>query len=207
MNKQKYIPAARIESITWIYDPFIKILFGKTFKKIADYLPIQDNLQLLDIACGPGNLLLEINKKSPKAKITGLDIDPKILKIAAQKTKDIQNIKLVKASATELPFKDNSFDLVTSTLAFHHLDLKQKQKAFSEIKRILKPGGSFWLYDFSKPSSITGKILASFYKHLEEIEDNVNGKLLSLFKENHFQNINTHFSNYGLISLISGHKK
>ena len=161
---------------------------------------------MLDVACGPGNLLLKIHKKHPALQLTGLDIDPAILHIASKKTRGLSNIKLVESSATKLPFKDNQFAIVTSSLAFHHLDSEQKQEAFKEIFRVLKPGGNFWLFDFAKPETILGKFLAKIYRHIEETDDGIKNRLPSMYKNAGFQNIKTYWSSYGMISLLSGQK-
>lgn len=68
--------------------------------------------------------------------LTGLDISSEMLEISA---KFCRNLKL--GSVYNLPFDDNSFDLVTCSSALHHLD--NLEKAISEIYRVLSPGGIF----------------------------------------------------------------
>ncbi|MDP2624971.1 MAG: class I SAM-dependent methyltransferase, partial [Candidatus Peregrinibacteria bacterium] len=120
--------------------------------KIVNTIELHPNDKLLDVACGPGTLLFKIYTLHPSLKLTGLDIDPEILEIARKKSKGQSGIQFIEASATQMPLKDKSFDVITSTLAFHHLTTQQKQDALSEICRLLKPGGTFWLFDFAKPT-------------------------------------------------------
>ena len=81
------------------------------------------------------------------ASVTCLDVTPAMLgtgKMEADK-KQLYNMVFVKGEAGSLPFLDESFDIVISRLAFHHFT--DVQKPFSEMKRVLRPGGKLILID------------------------------------------------------------
>ena len=81
------------------------------------------------------------------ASVTCLDVTPAMLesgKMEADK-KQLYNMVFVKGEAGSLPFLDGSFDIVISRLAFHHFT--DVQKPFSEMKRVLRPGGKLILID------------------------------------------------------------
>lgn len=90
-----------------------------------------------DLGCGTGSLLSQMEKKGIKS-LYGLDLSQEMIAIAKQKLK---NVKFVKGIAQAIPFKDSSFIAVLGFSVLHHLE--DFRMVFSEIYRILKPGGVF----------------------------------------------------------------
>lgn len=87
-----------------------------------------------------------------------------------------------------MPFNDSSFDIVVSSLVFHHLPLDVKKQTIGEIKRILRKGGQFLLVDFGKTDNLWINIFYRLVKFLriEEsttLKDNIDGKLPILLKQ------------------------
>ncbi len=98
--------------------------------------------RILDLGCGNGAFL---DKLSPNFEAgVGVDLSAEMLKQAQKRADRNQKLKFVKISGPEIPFADNSFDLVISTLAFRYLDW---DPILSEILRVLKPGGRFLVLD------------------------------------------------------------
>ena len=102
------------------------------------------NKKLLDIGCGPGMHLKEYIKRGAEAY--GIDISKEMLNLAKR---EAQKAKLKLADSYKTKFKENYFDIVTSSFLYDHV--KDIGKAFQEVKRILKPGG---LFIFSAPHPI-----------------------------------------------------
>jgi ubiquinone/menaquinone biosynthesis C-methylase UbiE len=95
----------------------------------------------LEIGCGTGRLTNHLAKKiGVDAKLMAIDINPAMLDIAKLKVND-PNVEFQVADAQNLPFPDNSFDLVVCQFGF--MFLPEKQKGFNEAWRVLKPGGQF----------------------------------------------------------------
>jgi ubiquinone/menaquinone biosynthesis C-methylase UbiE len=95
----------------------------------------------LDVGTGPAFLPIELAKYLPNIKVTGIDIEQTLLddgEINIKKSGFDIRITLIKASAESLPFADNAFDLVISTMSFHQW--QDKHKGLVEIRRVLKPG-------------------------------------------------------------------
>jgi len=106
-------------------------------QKLLTFLFKKENPQkILDIGCGTGETIKFLKNYLPKAEIYGLDSSLVAIKFA--RSRKLNNIK--KGSATKLPFKDNSFDLVLLLDVLEHI--KDDQKALKEAKRVLKPSGS-----------------------------------------------------------------
>ena len=101
-------------------------------KKLKDYL--SGNGNLLDIGCGNGNYLVDENRKKIRWA-TGIDVD----KNSVKKNKCLDEIAI--GNIEKLPFKNNSFDIVTSLWVLEHI--KNPEEAVREVNRVLKPNGIF----------------------------------------------------------------
>ena len=160
--------------------------------------------KILDAACGPARILLKMRRKLAEAELTGIDIDPKILSIARKITKN-NDIELIHSSITQLPFKTDSFDVVISSLAFHHLANEDRVRAYEEIFRIIKPGGEFLLYDIDVPVNRLGTMIFVLVKNFEKL-DEVRDGLGDQLKAHKFTNIKNLATDYGCFSLFSAIK-
>ena len=94
------------------------------------------NKKILDVGCGTGIYAKILNDNG--AKVHGIDISPKMIQLAKSYVK---NVDLKVGSAYRFPYKSNYFDIVVSALVIEHLS--DLDKAFREIKRVLKKGGVF----------------------------------------------------------------
>lgn len=116
---------------------------------------------VLDIATGTGDLALLLSRKVPGLRITGSDISMKMLERARRKFDRYQGatIQLMEADAMKLPFESESFDAVT--VAFGIRNVPDPAKAFSEIRRVLKTGGCFYMLEFGQSKSL---LIAGFMR-------------------------------------------
>jgi ubiquinone/menaquinone biosynthesis C-methylase UbiE len=190
----KLIPAARFHFLTPLFDFLCSLVgLGKKYRyHLRQSIQLNDSeLQVLDAGCGSGSLSIEIKQAYPKITLHAIDADSSILKLAKRKfAKANAEIHLQQAYLQKLPFPDNSFDVVYSSLVIHHLKTKEKIAAFAEISRILKPSGYFFLADFSKPSSIFFAPFSWFTVFFEEGLDNYRGKIPTMLKSRfHVQKI------------------
>lgn len=165
MRDYKIIPALSFDFLTPFYDFFSNFFgFGNSLrKKFIEKIKLAGDEKILDIGCGTGSLAIVLKKLNPSAQIVGVDADPKILKIAERKAKkDHLDIEFINAPAEKLPFSKNTFDIVVSTLTFHHMPKEAKVEAAKEIKRILKPGGEFLILDFLKERKGLWRVFSVF---------------------------------------------
>ncbi len=140
----------------------------------------------------------------------GLDGDPKVLEIARLKAaKAGVNLMLDYGMAYQLPYPDGSFDRILSSLVFHHLTRDDKQRAMSEVYRVLRPGGEFHIVDFGKPRGVYGRLASQFIKRMEEAGDNVDGLLPVMMVNTGFQQVEEppHYTTvFGTLTLYRGRK-
>lgn len=106
--------------------------------------------QVLDVGCGAGLLLIGAAKRLTTGKAVGVDIWDKNLEYGSNPENVWANariegvterIEVKDGNACNLPFRDRSFDLVTTSNMLHHLSKKDRAKAVREMARVLKPGG------------------------------------------------------------------
>lgn len=116
------------------------------------------NAVVLDVACGTGDLSLTLFENG-SAKIVGLDFCRPMLDIAASKSRKAgAAVSLIEGDALKLPFADSSFD--AATIAFGLRNFTSTEAGFKELRRVLKPGGSVAVLEFSKPNT---PLLSSFF--------------------------------------------
>ena len=112
--------------------------------------------QVLDVGCGNGIVLLAAAKHLTTGKATGIDIwvegsgeqSAQILCKNAALEGVAERVDLQEVDARKMPFADASFDVVFASLSLHHMgDNSDRQRAASEMLRVLKPGGAILIYD------------------------------------------------------------
>jgi len=100
---------------------------------------------ILDIGCGTGLLLQRASRRFPAAGLTGIDPAEEMIRVARSSTPDGASLRFVHGFAEQLPFAGSSFELVFTTMSFHHW--ADQAKALQEVRRVLAPGGVFALAD------------------------------------------------------------
>ena len=115
---------------------------SKLYKHIVKDKDIKNKI-VLDLGCGYGWFCLMAEERGAK-KIYGVEITEKDLETAKKYIKsDIIEFKV--GSSIDIPFPDNSLDTVISWEVIEHIPENTEKKMFSEINRVLKPGGKFYL--------------------------------------------------------------
>jgi SAM-dependent methyltransferase len=185
---QRFIPALRFSALTPLFDPLVRLTTReRTFKRrLLERAAARPGESVLDLGAGTGTLALMLKQTEPRAEVTGLDADPEILTRARQKTQAAgAQIDFVEAFSTAMPFEDGSFDLIVSTLFFHHLDGEAKRATLRECVRVLRPGGRMVVGDWGRPSD---PLMAGLFLQVRMIDgfgvtaENARGALPELFE-------------------------
>ncbi|BAI81099.1 ubiquinone/menaquinone biosynthesis methyltransferase [Deferribacter desulfuricans SSM1] len=152
MNEQSKKIQGMFDSIAGKYDLLNRLLsFRRDVywrKKAISLLKINEGSRILDLACGTGDMLLELKKMKVKCNVIGGDFSFNMLMIAKKKLNDLP---LTCADAHFLPFKDESFDYIT--IAFGFRNVTDKEKGLKEMYRVLKKGGKACILEFSQPDN------------------------------------------------------
>jgi ubiquinone/menaquinone biosynthesis C-methylase UbiE len=136
------------DKIANIYDRRWNSYVSKTLNFLKNWANISLQATVLDIGCGTGEFENLILRDNPDQQITGVDISEQMLLVAKQKFQAYPNVNFHIAGASNLPFANQSFDVVVSASAFHFFD--DPVTALAEIKRVLKPDGKVFILDWCK---------------------------------------------------------
>ena len=186
-NKSKGI------SLNWMsktYDLITPIEGSKFRQNQIRLLDLKERESVLDVGCGTGSLTMTAKRAVDSVNIIGIDIAPKMVKRAKEKAeKQKMDIQFKAASIDKLPFKNESFDIVISSLMMHHLPVRMKITGLKEIYRVLKKGGRFLLSDWGRPNYIIGYIMVLSHIWMESTRTQLFGRLPDYIKKAGFKNI------------------
>ena len=131
----------------------------------VDCAGVRPGQKVLDLAGGTGDLTLKFSQLvGSSGQVILADINDSMLKVGREKLRDqgvVGNVEYIQANAEELPFNDNTFDLIT--IAFGLRNVTDKDKALASMYRVLKPGGRLLVLEFSKPEKELLSKLYDFY--------------------------------------------
>jgi ubiquinone/menaquinone biosynthesis C-methylase UbiE len=183
-----YLPAVRFNFLTPVFDVFVKgTTRERTFKqKLLDQAQLEAGFDVLDLGSGSGTLALWAKQREPGLRIRGLDGDPAIIAQAERKAARAgAEIPFDEGMSYELPYDDASFDRVLSSLFFHHLILRDKERTIAELARVLRAGGELHVADWGEPRSGPAKLGALAIRKFDgdaPTRDNLAGRLPELFE-------------------------
>ena len=116
---------------------WVPALFGQWAKIVTEEAQPGNTQQVLDVACGTGVLAQEVaTRLNHPGQVTGVDSNPGMLSVAMEHNK---NINWVQGPAEDLPFPDNSFDVVLCQ--FGLMFFADRVKAIQEMNRVISPQG------------------------------------------------------------------
>ncbi|KAA3609739.1 MAG: bifunctional demethylmenaquinone methyltransferase/2-methoxy-6-polyprenyl-1,4-benzoquinol methylase UbiE [Calditrichaeota bacterium] len=200
--------------------------------KLTRFLPNRNNLVVLDVATGTGDVLISLLKKSPKNKISksiGIDMAVKMLEFGRPKIKKLNlddKIELHQGNATDIQFNEGTFDV--ATISFGIRNVNDLDLGIQNMYRVLKPGGRVLILEFSLPQNILMKKLYLFYfrKILPFIGGAISGdsyaynylnqsvesfpygdKFCEVLQRNGFNNVKYQTLTFGIASIYQGDKE
>ena len=196
-------------------------------KNAVALVVLENSRDLLDFCCGTGDFAFSFAKHAPNLKtITACDFSSAMIKIANKKRKpNAAKIRWLVADCLKTPFEDDSFDIVSC--AFGVRNMTDLQAGFSEMHRLLRPGGCACILEFSLPRNpilqklyllylmyllplFAGIITAEFtaYKHLarsvKHWSENID--LKKELAAAGFENITVKELSFGIVSVHIAHK-
>jgi ubiquinone/menaquinone biosynthesis C-methylase UbiE len=199
----------RYDLTGWFHDTFsFRGQWRELRQRTANLARIQPGEQVLDVGCGTGTLVMEVARRMGRAgRVAG--VDPGTEQIARARAKAARHnlpIEFQIGVIEQLPFPDQTFDVVFSTLMMHHLPAPLKRQGLAEIARVLKPGGRLVIADFKRKQERTGQA-ARFHAGGSSMQD-----LVALVKDAGFSEVETEemrpprFSAFPGAGFVRAHK-
>ena len=134
-----------------VYDVVMVRLARRLYHRvIADLVALRlVEGKVLDAGTGPGTLVRELARSLPGLQVYGIDLSDDMIRLARAHARSEQleeRVHFESGDVAHLPYPDQSFDVVVSTISIHHwFELEQPLR---ELYRVLRPGGRLWIYDF-----------------------------------------------------------
>lgn len=141
----------------WRYDLLVGVVTlgrERTYRRrIAEMARLQPGEVVLDVGCGTGSLALVAKERvGATGRVCGIDPGPRqIMRARSKATRRGFSLEFQVGAIEQLPYPDQSFDVVLSTLMMHHLPDDLKRRGLEEVARVLKPSGRLLIVDISGP--------------------------------------------------------
>jgi SAM-dependent methyltransferase len=149
---------------TWMAGDFGKVaeFSAKYAEDFVDAIDLKPGMQVLDVACGTGNLSIPAARKG--ARVTGADIATNLLAQARARA-EVEGLKIAfeEGDAEHLPFPDEHFDLVMSM--FGAMFAPDPDRVASELARVCRHGGKIAMANWT-PEGFTGKMFRLSSRHV-----------------------------------------
>ena len=198
-----------------VYDLFEPVLLlGKQTEydqAIIRLLELKEDDRVLDLGCGTGVLtrMIADRLKSENGGLSiGIDAAAGMIRVARKK-RETPACRFEIAAAEDLPFEDNSFDGIVSSLFFHHVPLDLKKEALWEAFRVLRSGGRLIIADMHIPYTFMGWLVSHVSRWFfmqPQIGENIRGVLPSVIEEAGFKSPDPVCSYFGYITVFSSSK-
>jgi demethylmenaquinone methyltransferase/2-methoxy-6-polyprenyl-1,4-benzoquinol methylase len=132
-------------------------------RRVVNLAKVTAGSRALDLCCGTGDLSFALAQRG--AETTGLDFSAQMLEVAAERhlKSQISNLKFIQGDAQQLPFPENSFDIVT--VGYGLRNLTSWQRGVDEMFRVAKSGARLIVLDFGKPANALWRGI--YFTHLK----------------------------------------
>lgn len=201
MDKKEQQSKKAYDRIADDYENTFDGKFTRSFKdELVLAVRLDDCAEVLDVACGNGELLARLNHKTP-IRGTGIDISDEMIRVAKAK---YPGFEFYTSSCAPLPFKDNTYDALTVSAAFHHFP--DPDGFAAEAFRVLKRGGRLYVAEIHFPApfrQLFNVLILPLY-NAGDVKIYPSAELLKIFSKAGFTNLSVHRN--GKVQLLSATK-
>jgi ubiquinone/menaquinone biosynthesis C-methylase UbiE len=190
-EERPFLPGLRRSWLLPLYDPLTRLLgIRRVHSRLLDQAGVRPGHRVLEIGCGTGNLLLAAKRSQPAATVVGVDPDLTALARAQRKAHRRElAVQLDRGYADELPYADDSVDVVLSSFMLHHVPADRREPAMREVRRVLRPGGALHLVDIGVEDARADGWLARRAHRHELTEGGVGGGIPDLLRRAGFLDV------------------
>ena len=135
-NERPFLPGMSRDWLLPLYDPLTQLLgVRRVHRRLLDQAGVRPGQRVLEIGCGTGNLLLAAKRAQPAATVVGVDPDLTALARAHRKARRRGlAVQLDRGYADDLPYPDDSVDVVLSSFMLHHVPADRREPAMREVR-------------------------------------------------------------------------
>jgi ubiquinone/menaquinone biosynthesis C-methylase UbiE len=205
-------PSGSMQGWGKTYDLMVRIMtFGQEQKlRLATVVQakIRPGERILEVGCGTGSVSLAAKREAgTESQVFGIDIAPDMVAIARQKAgKAGLDVQFQEGRIEAIPFPDEQFDLVLSSLMLHHvIGAEAKQKGIQEIYRVLKPGGRLLVVDAAQPKNPLLRGMANLVVGHEMLAHGMD-EYIPMLEQAGYVNIETGPTSTSFLAYLSGGK-
>lgn len=140
---------------------------GAFRERLVEMARLKPGESVLDVGCGTGTQAIAAKRRvGATGQVYGIDASGEMIELAKKKATDFDaDVNFQTAITEALPFPDNSFDVVFSTLMLHHLPRAAREQCAREIYRVLKPEGRVLAVDFAAAANKRKGVFAHLHRH------------------------------------------
>lgn len=192
MSEMAFTPALGRKGLNGLYDLAIALLTREHVWRTALLEQVNPRAgdAIVDVGCGTGTFAIMLKQAAPGARIVGLDPDPDILAIAADKAEAAGvEIEWRQGFANDAADLGLVFDKAVSSLVFHQVPLPMKRAGISAMAAAIGPGGEVHIADYARQdSSLMRRLFRLTVQRVDGLADtqpNADGALESIIRELH----------------------
>ena len=138
-----------------VYD-LVDIFISGVRDKVVDFTNARKGSKILDVAAGTGRQTFAFAKRG--YLVEGIDLSEEMLEVAHRKN-NFENAKFQVADATNLPFKDEEWDVSCVSFALHDMPSSIRERVLEEMVRVTKRKGIIMIVDYALPENKMGRTL------------------------------------------------
>jgi ubiquinone/menaquinone biosynthesis C-methylase UbiE len=151
-----------------VYDAFVSLFFlGRrraSFEALIDAAGVKPGQHVLDVGCGTGYFARLLARAVGNAGlVVGVDASPEMIRYASDRAQRARNCQFQLGTAESLSFPAEHFDVVVSSLFMHHLPDDLQLVVVSEMRRVLRPGGTLLIAEAHVPRGFGWQLLARLH--------------------------------------------
>jgi ubiquinone/menaquinone biosynthesis C-methylase UbiE len=134
-----------------VYEAWARVTESKARSRVLELADVRPGERVLEVAAGTGVQLVRLARANPGGRTVGVEVSEGMLAQARRRAeRGAPAVELLKASALELPFDGESFDLLVNSYMLDLLPRDDIPRALAEFKRVLAPGGRLVLSNMTK---------------------------------------------------------
>ncbi len=164
-----------------------RLRYDETLSEVVRISMVKEAELILDIGTGTGNLAVKFLEEG--CQVIGLDPSIKLLRMAEQKVErwgERFDVRICENPFLEIPFFDNTFDVIASTYSIHHLTDDAKRLAVTEMKRVVRPDGIIIIGDVMFKDAADKARALSEYSDMEDEYQPTLDTFLTMFVDEGF---------------------